>query len=70
MLPVFKGFTVDIRLRQFRKMEYGKLPEFIPFDSPRGEDLIADIFRERFGEVKDPIQAMRITHLLQRIGFF
>ena len=36
VLPVFKGFTVDYRLREFRKMELGKLPKFIPFNSSEG----------------------------------
>lgn len=39
-LPVFKGYTVDFRVKEFRKIIYGKLPEFIPFDSPKGQKLI------------------------------
>src|SRR6266571_4164420 len=30
-LKEFKGYTVDLRLQQFRKLEYGKLPQFIDF---------------------------------------
>lgn len=39
-LPTFKGYTVDARLREFRKMTLGKLPEFVPFDSPKGQQLM------------------------------
>lgn len=39
-LPVFKGYTVDKRLQEFRKMEYGQRPEFIPFHSPQGQALL------------------------------
>ena len=39
-LPTFKGFTVDLRLKEFRKAEYGKALEFIPFDSEKGQKLI------------------------------
>ncbi len=40
-LPEFGGYTVDERLRQFRKIKYGELPEFIPFDSNQGQCLLA-----------------------------
>ncbi len=39
-LKKFKGYTVDLRLQQFRKVPYGKLPEFIDFDSPKGQELL------------------------------
>jgi hypothetical protein len=32
-LPVFKGYTVGTRLREFRKVEYGKSIEVIPFNT-------------------------------------
>jgi hypothetical protein len=45
---VFEGkvWTVDPRLREFRFLEYGKLPEFVPFDSERGAELLRalDVF--------------------------
>lgn len=37
--PTFKGYTIDLRLKQFRKTSIGGLPEFINFDSPEGEKL-------------------------------
>ena len=45
-LPVFKGYTVDERLQEFRKVEYGKTVEFIPFDSPKGQNLLSDMRAE------------------------
>ena len=43
-LPVFRGYTVDVRLRQFRKVtgHQAKWPgiEFVDFDSPKGRKLL------------------------------
>jgi len=39
-LPVFRGYTVDERLRQFRKVPLNGWPEFIDFDSPEGQRLL------------------------------
>jgi hypothetical protein len=41
-LPIFKGYTVDLRLHQFRKLALGADPEFIDFDSVRGVALFAE----------------------------
>ena len=41
-LPAFKGYTVDIRLKQFRKMTFGQMPEFIEFDSPKGKPILEE----------------------------
>jgi hypothetical protein len=35
-----KKYVVDERLREFRFMEFGKLPEFVPFDSPKGREIM------------------------------
>ena len=40
VLPVFKGYTVDARLREFRRLRPGTRAVFIPFDSPQGERLL------------------------------
>jgi len=47
-LPTFKGYNVDHRLREFRRVSYGKHPsiEFIPFDSKRGQRLMQRYYRE------------------------
>ena len=38
-LPTFQGYTIDVRLQEFRKVEWDKLPEFIPFQSEAGCEL-------------------------------
>ena len=49
-LPIFRGFTVDERLRQFRKVPLDGPPEFIAFDSAEGSKLlIAFIMTKRDG---------------------
>ena len=42
-LKTFKGYTVDLRLHQFRKMEPHELPEFIEFTSDEGQQLLAQM---------------------------
>ena len=39
-LPTFEGYTVDIRLKEFRKVDPHRGMEFIPFDSPVGDRLL------------------------------
>ncbi len=45
-LKMFKGYSVDLRLQQFRKMEDGKLPQFIDFTSPKGKKFLALMHEE------------------------
>ena len=40
-LPTFRGYTVDVRLKEFRKADRKTGVIFIPFDSPKGEQLFA-----------------------------
>jgi len=42
VLPVFNGYTVDVRLRQFRKANLETGMEFIDFSSPEGDDLLEE----------------------------
>ena len=42
---MFKGYTVDMRLQEFRKIEIDKLPEFIPLLSDKGARLFYE-FRQ------------------------
>jgi len=35
-----KVYTVDYRLKEFRFIEYGEMPEFIPFNSEFGTKLL------------------------------
>lgn len=44
-LPEFEGYTVDARLRQFRKVPTDQLPEFIEFASPEGEEVLERLYR-------------------------
>jgi hypothetical protein len=44
-LPVFRGYTVDVRLREFRRVEPGRRLVFVPFDSPRGRRLLTRLKR-------------------------
>ena len=45
-LKTFKGYTVDLRLHQFRKMEPHELPEFIEFTNAKGQRLLALMHEE------------------------
>jgi hypothetical protein len=49
ILPVFKGYTVDVRLREFRKIKMNKLPEFIPFTSKKGVKLFWKFYQTKAG---------------------
>lgn len=43
-LPEFKGYTVDNRLRQFRKVDRSKPSiEFVDFDSEKGKELLNEM---------------------------
>jgi hypothetical protein len=41
-----KKYVIDERLREFRFMQYGELPEFVPFDSPKGREIMKHQRRE------------------------
>ncbi len=50
-LPTFKGFTIDLRLREFRKVDvFNGGIKFIPFDSPKGKELLGQM-REYFSSL-------------------
>ena len=40
ILPKFEGYTVDIRLKEFRRVNLHQGFEFIPFDSLKGDMLL------------------------------
>ena len=46
-LPTFKGYTVDERLREFRKIEMNKMPEWVPFESAKGRRLLIAYFSQK-----------------------
>lgn len=45
-LKEFKGYTVDIRARQFRKIIPGKPFEFIFFHEPKGQTLLKQMHKQ------------------------
>jgi len=49
VLPVFKGYTVDVRLGEFRKIEMDKLPEFVPFTTKKGAKLFWEFYQTKAG---------------------
>src|SRR2546421_11714671 len=48
----FNGYTVDLRLQEFRKVPYGKLPEFIAFTSTKGQKLLAQMHEEAMQQAR------------------
>ncbi|MFC1550938.1 hypothetical protein ACFL6P_00095 [Candidatus Latescibacterota bacterium] len=50
-LPVFRGYTVDFRLSEFRKVLHGLMIEFISFSSEKGMELLDELYLE-WGEEK------------------
>jgi len=49
-LPIFQGYTVDLQLQEFRKIEAGKLPEFIPLLSDKGARLFYEFKQTKEGQ--------------------
>ena len=43
ILPTFKGYTVDIRLREFRRAIPDVALDFIAFDSLKGRKLLEEL---------------------------
>jgi hypothetical protein len=43
ILPTFKGYTVDMRLREFRRAISDVVLDFIPFESPEGRKLLDEL---------------------------
>jgi len=50
ILPVFKGYTVDLRLQEFRRIELDELPEFIPLISDKGARLFYEFRQTEEGQ--------------------
>ena len=46
-LPTFRGYTIDARLKQFRKVLQDNGITFIDFDSEEGQELLEEM-REYF----------------------
>ncbi len=52
-LPTFKGYTVDVRLKQFRRVDALWGMEFIDFDTPQGEDLLEEFVESINAETQE-----------------
>jgi hypothetical protein len=63
-LPTFRGYTVDHRLREFRKVEFGKTLEFIPFDSQKGRQLLQEMEPK---SVPDVLYASPVREIKDRL---
>lgn len=50
ILPVFKGYTVDMRLQEFRKVPLNDLPEFVSFLSDKGARLFYEFRQTEEGQ--------------------
>jgi hypothetical protein len=55
ILPTFKGYTVDMRFREFRRAIREVALEFISFDSPEGKKLLDELreFARQILTIKD-----------------
>lgn len=51
-LPIWNGWTIDVRLRQFRKVDGGLL-DFVHFDSEEGKEIFKDYCQSRHDELCD-----------------
>ena len=51
-LKTFNGYTVDLRLQEFRKVPYDDLPEFIAFTSTKGQKLLAQMHEEAMQQAR------------------
>ena len=43
ILPTFKGYTVDMRLKEFRRAIPDVTLEFIPFNTSKGKQLLEEL---------------------------
>lgn len=50
ILPIFKGYTVDLRLQEFRKIESDRLPEIVPLLSDKGARLFWEFKQTKEGQ--------------------
>jgi hypothetical protein len=53
-LPTFEGCTVDLRLREFRRVHEDDWIEFIDFDSDEGRAMLRRMFEA--GETGEPVE--------------
>ena len=54
-LKTFNGYTVDLRLQEFRKVPYDELPEFIAFTSTKGQKLLAQMHADALQQARNKL---------------
>lgn len=57
-LPTFEGYTVDVRLREFRKVTSVSEIEFVNFDSPAGDMLLEGFIDTLDANNKEDLQLL------------
>ena len=57
-LKTFNGYTVDLRLQEFRKIPYGKLPEFIAFTSTKGQKLLSEMHEKAMQQARTNLEEL------------
>ena len=57
-LKTFKGYTVDLRLLEFRKLEFGKPMQFIAFTSPKGKALLAQMHEKAMQQARKNLKEL------------
>jgi hypothetical protein len=59
-LPTFtykgKAWTVDKRLQEFRFVVLGRMPEFVPFESAKGVELLLAYWKSHPFEEVDSVE--------------
>lgn len=59
ILPTFKGYIVDNRLRQFRKIDWTNpfkpSIEFVEFKSPKGKKLLKGLAKKGYDKMRSVI---------------
>ena len=67
-LPAFdyegESFTVDFRLRELRHLVLGETPEFVPFESKRGRELL----RAFKASQSSPAEPSKCDVVVRRLG--
>ncbi len=61
-LPEFKGYTVDFRLREFRKVDRSRGIEFIKFDTEKGYYLLSEMINS--AGVEEPVKLKVLLYLM------
>lgn len=51
-LPKYKGYTVDYRLKEFRKLIPGKTFAIVSFNSPKGREMLNE-YEDKGGNRND-----------------